>query len=140
MQELRPYRHPIEVRFRDLDGLGHINNAVYLTYIELCRTRFFQKAGLTALEDIRKDFPLILARTEIDFLMQGGMNDEIVVEGWISSIGNKSFVQDYAVTVPGRGVLARAKAVLVWFDFATNASIPIPPAARKFLETCLTTD
>lgn len=140
MKDFSPYRHPIEVRFRDLDGLGHINNAVYLTYIELCRTRFFQKAGFTALEDIRKDFPLILARTEIDFLMQGGMQDSVVVEGWISAIGNKSFTQNYAVTVPGRGVLAQAKAVLVWFDFAANTSVPIPDAARKFLQSCLQPD
>lgn len=136
MNDLRPYRHPIEVRFRDLDGLGHINNAVYLTYIEQCRTRFFHKVGLSGLDDIRRNFPLILARTEIDFLMQGSLSDDLVVECWISAIGNKSFTQSYAVT-SARGVLAQAKAVLVWFDFDANASVTIPDAARKILQSCL---
>jgi len=54
----------IQMRFRDIDGMGHVNNAVYLSYTELARTQFYMKqARKKALEDI--DF--ILAHVDIDF-------------------------------------------------------------------------
>lgn len=130
---LQPYRHAIEVRFRDLDGLGHINNAVYHTYVEQCRTKMFVVMGLGELKHIRGDFPIILARTEMDFLMQGSYGDQIVVECVVEKVGNKSFTQSYRVIAEGKGELARAKAVLVWFDFEKNTSVPIPDKARELL-------
>jgi len=56
-----PFVHRETVRFRDLDGMGHVNNAVFLTYLEQCRLAWFGSDPAFALNDV------ILARTEIDF-------------------------------------------------------------------------
>ncbi|MFN4071655.1 MAG: acyl-CoA thioesterase, partial [Thermus caldifontis] len=59
-----PVSVPIQVRFRDLDALGHVNNAVYLTYFEVARAAYFQRLK----EDWLEKGHFILARAEVDFL------------------------------------------------------------------------
>src|SRR5437870_6195541 len=81
----------IQMRFRDIDGMGHVNNAVYLSYTELARTQFYMKqARKKRLEDI--DF--ILAHVDIDFESQAVWGDEIRVTAWPSKIGTSSFTLD----------------------------------------------
>jgi acyl-CoA thioesterase FadM len=56
-----PFVHRETVRFRDLDGMGHVNNAVFSTYLEQARLAWFGETTVLPLQDV------ILARTEIDF-------------------------------------------------------------------------
>ena len=130
------YETTIEVRFCDLDGLGHINNAHYLSYIELARTRFYEALGLGEPFQNGDPIALILARSEIDYLKQAKLTDRLRCEVWLEKIGNKSFVQGYELTHRSdpREVYAQAKAVLVWFDYKKNSSCPIPKAVRAKLE------
>ena len=133
MSNLKPYIHPTEVRFRDIDGLGHINNVVFLSYIEQCRTYWLDKAGLGSTFSMGHSVPIILARSEIDYLKQGLTRDQLEVHGWISRVGHKSFDMGYKVISRDRGLLARAVAVLVWFNFDQNQSIAIPEPAKAVL-------
>lgn len=129
---------PIDVRFRDLDGLGHINNAVYHSYIEQARTVWLNESPLMTSAGKRTPrIPVILARTEMDFLQQGSFSDKITVSAWISRVGGKSFDSDYEVMAEGKGVITRARAVLVWFDYEKNVSIPIPSQERAWLQAQL---
>lgn len=125
----------IQMRFRDIDGMGHVNNAVYLSYIELARTQFYMhQANKRTLDEI--DF--ILAHVEIDFESQAIWGDPIQVAVWPSKIGTSSFTLSYEVrdTRSGR-ILARAKSVLVSYDYDTKKSKPIPADFRKLLEASL---
>ncbi len=132
------FQIPIDVRFRDLDGLGHINNAVYHSYIEQARTVWLNESSLMTSAGKRiPRIPVILARTEMDFLQQGSFSDKITVSAWISRVGGKSFDSDYEVRAEGKGVITRARAVLVWFDYEKNVSIPIPPQERAWLQAQL---
>jgi len=122
----------IQMRFRDIDGMGHVNNAVYLSYIELARTQFYMhQANKRTLEEI--DF--ILAHVEIDFQSQATWGDEIEVAAWPSKIGTSSFTLSYEISDKRSGrILARAKSVLVSYDYPTKKSKPIPSAFRGLLE------
>lgn len=125
----------IQLRFRDIDGMGHVNNAVYLSYLELARTQFYmQFAGKRSLGEI--DF--ILAHVEIDFESQATWGNQIRVTLWPSKIGTSSFALSYEVTETRSGrVLARAKTVLVSYDYPKGKSKPISADFRKLLERAL---
>ena len=123
------------MRFRDIDGMGHVNNAVYLSYVELARTQFYMhQANKRTLDEI--DF--ILAHVEIDFESQATWGDQIQVAVWPSKIGNSSFTLSYEVKEKRTGrILARAKSVLVSYDYEKRKSKPIPDEFRTLLQAAL---
>ena len=125
----------IQMRFRDIDGMGHVNNAIYLSYAELARTQFYmQFAGKRTLDEI--DF--ILAHVDIDFESQAVWGDQIQVAVWPSKIGTSSFTLSYEISEKrSRRVLARARSVLVSYDYDGKKPKPIPPDFRKLLEGAL---
>lgn len=122
----------VQVRFRDIDGMGHVNNAVYLSYIELARTQFYmQFAGKRTLDEI--DF--ILAHVDIDFESQAVWGDQVQVAVWPSKVGTSSFALSYKISeTRSRRVLARARSVLVSYDYEKKKPKPIPPEFRRLLE------
>jgi acyl-CoA thioester hydrolase len=113
------------VRFRDVDSLGHVNNAVYLTYLEQARVAFHDRHGIGWTE-------MILARCEIDFLDQLSVGDVVEISLWPTRVGNKSFDFAYELKVGDR-LVAKAKTVQVAFDYERNHSVPVPDAWRKLL-------
>lgn len=122
----------VQLRFRDLDAMGHVNNVVYLTYCELARTQFYmQHAFKRSLHDI--DF--ILAHAEIDFLSAAEWGDEIEVSVWPSKIGESSFTLSYELRERrSNRLLARSSSVQVSYDYASRKTKPIPPDFRRMLE------
>ena len=113
--------HRDRVRFRDCDALGHVNNAVYSTYLE--------EARIGVLGDLSS---FILARVEIDFRAELRMGEEIEVRTRGSRIGTKSFDLEHVVSAEGR-VVAEAKSVLVGYDYELGVSVPVPPELRRLL-------
>jgi acyl-CoA thioester hydrolase len=123
------YVHRERVRFRDLDGMGHVNNAVFLTYLEQARSAFLVVHGLaSSIEEIS----IILARVEIDFRSPVSYGETVDVELRPVRLGTKSFELEYTLRAGDR-VVAEAKSVQVGFDYETGATIPIPDAWRKLL-------
>jgi acyl-CoA thioester hydrolase len=120
-----PIVHRETVRFRDADSLGHVNNAVYLTYLEQARVAMRNEYGF-------EWTGLILARCEIDFRDQVNIDDVVEVTMWPTRVGNKSFELGYELKVEDR-LVAEAKTVLVAFDYERNESRPLPEAWRKLL-------
>ena len=126
--------HKERVRFRDLDALGHVNNAVFLTYIESARVAFLVGLGAaTTLEDMA----LIVARIEIDFRAPVGFGEEVEIEVRASRFGDKSFDLDYELRVDGK-IVAEAKSVLVGYDYERNESVPLSDDLRRTLTPCAT--
>jgi acyl-CoA thioester hydrolase len=109
--------------------MGHVNNAVFLTYIESARVAFLQHLGAaTTLEDMA----IIVARIEIDFRAPVGFGDEVEVSVRASRFGEKSFDLDYELRVGGR-VVAEAKSVLVGYDYRKGEAVEIPDKWREKL-------
>jgi len=117
------------VRFGDLDALGHVNNAVFLTYIESARVAFlFDSGAATSLEDMS----IIVARIEIDFRAPVRLGDEVEIAVRASRFGNKSFDLEHVLRVEGQ-VVAEAKSVLVGYDYNKRESMAIPDEWREKL-------
>jgi len=123
------------VELRDCDGLGHVNNAVYLSYIEEARTEFvFAITGGKRLAD----FDFILARAEIDFCSEATLGDELLVEVRPARVGTKSWELDYVIRqADGGEVVVESTSVLVSYDFTEGRSIPVPATLRERLEAAV---
>lgn len=123
-----PFVHRETVRFRDLDGMGHVNNAVFSTYLEQARLAWFGTDARMPLEDV------ILARTEIDFRSPLEYGETVEVGVRPSQLGTKSFELEYELRADGR-LVAEARSVLVGYDYASAESVPIPERWRRRLST-----
>jgi acyl-CoA thioester hydrolase len=121
-----PFVHRETVRFRDLDAMAHVNNAVFLTYLEQARLAWFGEANVQPLQDV------ILARTEIDFRSPVSQGEVVEIGVRSSRIGTKSFELEYELQAGGR-VVAEAKSVLVGYDYEQAESTPIPERWRRRL-------
>ena len=115
------YVHRDTVRFRDCDAMGHVNNAVYSTYLE--------EARIGVLGDL---IDFILARVEIDFRSELRAGEDVEVRTRCSRIGTKSFDLEHEITAAGR-VVAEGKSVLVSYDYERGESVPVPDALRERL-------
>jgi acyl-CoA thioester hydrolase len=121
-----PFVHRETVRFRDLDGMGHVNNAVFSTYLEQARLAWFGETDELPLRDV------ILARTEIDFRSPVDVGEIVEIGVRPARLGTKSFELEYELRAGGRTV-AEAKSVLVGYDYERARSIPIPERWRRRL-------
>jgi len=121
--------HREAVRFRDLDPMGHVNNAVFLTYIESARVAFLQHLGTVEEVD---DIALIVARVEIDFRAPIRFGDEVDVTVEATRFGEKSFDLAHELRV-GDTVVAEAKTVLVTYDYERREPVSIPDEWREKL-------
>lgn len=123
---------PIQIRFNDVDQMGHVNNAVIMEYFDLGKEAFFQANGMPP---EKADFTVMIVHFEVDFQSQIRFHDLIAVETEIESIGNKSLrvLQRVVATADGR-VCATCRTVMSGFRRSTGKSEVIPPEIRKQLE------
>src|SRR5438270_9187516 len=121
--------HNEPVRFRDLDPMGHVNNAVFLTYIEQARFAFLARAGAaTGIEETN----MIVARIEIDFKAPVQFGQEVEISVRASRFGTKSFDLEYELRVDGK-LVAEAKSVQVAYDYKLREPVPVPTEWREKL-------
>ena len=120
------------VRFCETDALGHINNTSYFIYLEDARIKFFQALGYEM--DISQ-WNFILASTKCDFVDQGYFNQTLKITTAVSNIGTKSFRLNHEILDSSTGkLIARADAVIVYFNFETQQSENLPDLLRAELE------
>lgn len=125
----RRFHVEIPVRFRDLDPMGHVNNSVYFTYMEMARTAYWQELHHDYTYDVL-DF--VLARAECDFVSPAMLREVVRVEVWLAKIGTSSFVLDYEMDdVDTDRLIARGKTVQVMIDGETGRPRSIEPALRE---------
>jgi len=138
-KEKQKYRfsHEIQVQFRDLDAMGHVNNAVFFSYFEIVRTAYFEELGLPLHKPITdfKDFPFILLETSCKFLSPALFLETLVFYARVSRIGNKSFDMEYLVTSKTDGrLVAMGKSTQVHYDYKTGKTTRLPDWMRKRFE------
>ena len=132
MSDPVPIKLAIQIRWRDLDALGHVNNAVYLTYFELARLAYVQALlGVDAAIDRRTllpvDFQFILAEVTCHYRAPASLGDQLEASIWVAEVGRKSFVFEYRIKdeVTER-LVAEGCSTQVWFDYMANESRPVP--------------
>ena len=126
-----PFVHEETVRFSDLDGMGHVNNAVFLTYLEQARLAWFRSYGE---EESMPLTDVILAHTEIDFRLPLVFGETVSVGVRPSRLGTKSFELEYELRV-GERLVAEARSVLVGYDYDAGQSTEVPERWRRRVES-----
>jgi len=126
--------HRLEVRFRDCDPMGHVNNAVYLTYLEQTRFNHWRSLWRFGTPEAPPDMPgVILARIECDYKRPATFGDSLEIRLSVAEIGRSSFRYEYEIVDgQGRQVLT-AKSVQVMYDYAAARPVPIPDHIRALL-------
>ena len=112
-----------EIRFRDIDAMGHVNNAVFLSYFEQARIHFFRQ-----LVGERWDWRskgILVARNEINYRKPVHLHDAIHIHVGVEHIGNKSFTLNYAVKCADE-LCADALSVLVYYNHSEGHSMVLP--------------
>ena len=121
----------IEIRWRDQDAYGHVNNAVYLTYLEEVRDEWLERT----LGDSGDAWGYVTARVAIDFRRELTQDDDaIVARLWLTRIGTSSVTTREEIVTIGGELAAEAEAVLVARDSETGRSRPLSDAERAALE------
>jgi acyl-CoA thioester hydrolase len=115
------------VRFRDCDPYGHVNNAVYLTYLENSRFALWKAQGMQG---------VILARAEADYKAQAKYGDELEVRVRLEGFGRSSFRYAYEIVDVTTGqVVLTARTVQVHYDYDTQTSVELTDETRRILST-----
>lgn len=115
-----PFVYEVQLRFCDLDGLGHINNAIYVTYMELART-YWQKEIKESLES----FDWILGSIHVRYIKEARITDDIRIFMWVSRIGTKSWDFSYAFVNQKDDIFAKAKSTQIGFNYELKQSAAI---------------
>lgn len=132
------FRHAchLQVRWADLDALGHVNNATYLTYLEQARIEFFHSLSLW---DGKPDkLGLIMARAVVDYKLPLNAEDNVTVYTRVARLGGKSFDTEQHVVCQRGGefaVAAVAIITIVVYDYPAGQSAAIPDAWRASLQS-----
>jgi acyl-CoA thioester hydrolase len=126
-----PASTKIDVRFRDLDAMGHVNNAVYFTYLEVAR--FYLISRIFCIESVQ-NLPVILGEATCRYLSPAYLGESLTIGLAISRIGGKSFDVVYQIDGQDGRLVASARTTMIMFDYVLSASTPIPDTIRTQLQ------
>ena len=127
------HRTRLEVRFRDIDAFGHVNNSTFVTYLEQARIRYL----IDVLQvDMVQRLPLILAALQVDFQAPILFGQDVEIGTQVDWIGNTSFHVSHRMTAGPAGhptdhLVAEAQTVLVAYDYSTERPIRVPQEWRR---------
>ncbi len=121
----------VQIRFGDIDRLGHVNNAVYAQFFDIGRVEFLQHYMPGLRFDGRT---LVLVHLETDFIRPVFEHDRIAVETFLEKIGGKSVTMMQEIRDDAGVLRARCRSVLSTLDMAQGGSFPMPEDWRAMLE------
>jgi acyl-CoA thioester hydrolase len=127
---------PLELRFRDLDAMGHVNNAVYVTYFEMTRTAYLRALGgdTEPGRSLFERYPFVVGEITCRYLSPVVLSDRLRAYGRVSRFGTKSFDFDYLlVREPTGEVVTTGLSRQICFDYAAGRSMPVPAALRELI-------
>ena len=116
-----PYHYKLNTRWKDMDKFSHVNNAVYLSYIEDARITFFERWNLS-----EKNRSIIVVSVKIDYLRQIFHPSNLLVGQKVSRIGKKSFDIKSAIFILNQGTpVAISVVTCVCFNYEENKSVQV---------------
>jgi acyl-CoA thioester hydrolase len=125
------FEHPVHVRWRDGDALGHVNHAVFLTYLEEGRDAFFAQL-------LGSDPLYVVVRIEIDLRAEVRYADQrVTVRIEPERLGTTSMTTREKILTPAREIAAEARVVIVRWDPDDRKPIPFSAAERRHVEAAI---
>jgi acyl-CoA thioester hydrolase len=123
---------PIRIRWRDVDNYGHVNNAVYLTYLEEARDRWVR-------DTLGPEVNFVIVRVAIDYRRELSLDDvEVVVTCRGAGYGTSSIRTSEQILAKAGWIAAEAESVIVAHDEGTRSSRPLTDAERATLDLSMT--
>jgi len=131
-----PYEIELEVAFRDIDAMGHVNNAVFFAYFETVRIKYvgeiMEHSGLIGTELL--DLPLILVEANCTYKSPALLTEILHIGTGISRFGTKSFDMLYRVLGEDGRLVAYGKTVQVMYDYIHRAAFSVPEPVRRYVD------
>lgn len=119
------YEYEVPVRFQDIDAVGHVNNALYVTYLEEARISYMEEViGVET-----TDSGTVIAHLEVDYRRPVSDEDHVTVALRTGDLGESSIPMVYEIRAGG-DVVATAETVMVTTEYGTGETRPIPEAWR----------
>jgi YbgC/YbaW family acyl-CoA thioester hydrolase len=129
--------HPVQLRFADLDLLGHVNNVRLMEFLQEARVALLRQVGRDAgraIGDEHADYSQVVARSEVDYVRPLFLSEEpVTVSTWVERIGGSSYTLRHEVLDQQGALAARARTVLVVVGAGGTSSLPIPDDLRAAL-------
>ena len=118
------HSYPLQIRFNDIDSLGHVNNSVYFTFYDLGKSRYFEAVKNTSIDWRKAD--VVIANVNADFLSPIYSYEQISVETCCTEIGNRSFrIMQRIINTETGELKGVCRTIMVGFDGAAGVSAPI---------------
>ncbi|WP_312909488.1 acyl-CoA thioesterase [Natronosalvus caseinilyticus] len=121
-----PFTVDVPIRYRDLDTFSHVNNAVYVTYLESARTAYLEAVTDLSIED----YGFVVANLEIDYERSITMGQDVVVATGTTKLGTSSWTMSYEIYADETRA-ATGETTLVCVDPETRSSAPMPDSMRQ---------
>ena len=118
----------IQIRYSDIDLMGHVNNAVYLNYFEYTRVYYFDQLLGKKWDWEHQGF--ILVQNNVEYITPLLLKDNPVIEMSIGKVGNKSFVLHYELRL-NEQIYTRASSKMVGYNMIEQKSIVIPEKMKQ---------
>lgn len=122
----------LNIRFADIDVMGHVNNAIFLSYFEEGRMAYFEEVIGTDWNWTKDG--VVLARNEVDYKFPILLKDKPVIDTWLVEVGTKSLIFEYCIYCEEEKVYAKGKSVLVCFDYEKGVTKEVPEQWRSLLQ------
>ena len=129
--------HRVEVRLADTDAMGHVNNAAYLTYVEIARVAYYEQVTGQALPlgVHGSEEGMILAEIRMTYRSPAFFGETLAVESRVERIGRTSFRMVHRITAPESRygparLIATSDSTLVSYDYTDERPIPVPDEWR----------
>jgi acyl-CoA thioester hydrolase len=119
----------MEVRWRDLDALEHVNNAVYFTYLEQARVHYLRELGV--IPQTPSGIGFILAEACCQFKSPLTLGEHVTVYVRVSELRNSSFIFEYRMEGEGQQLAAEARSTQVCYDYENKRPVPISDEWRE---------
>lgn len=122
---------PIQIRFGDIDSFGHVNNAVYLSYLEMARVALSHE--MYGVES-STDFPFIIGKIEVNYRRPLLLTDLAECRISVGNMSNSSWEYLYQIVGKDGTLFTEAKSIQVYYDYGTGKSAKIPDEFRNTLK------
>lgn len=134
---MQQFKHtlPIQLRFNDIDALGHVNNTVYFSFYDLGKTSYFSQIrdANESLVDI-VDFGVVIANIQVNFVLPIFPNEKIAVQTAVSEVGTKSFkLIQQVINVETNDVKCVCQTVMVGYNLTSKTTQEISEEWKKAL-------
>jgi len=151
--------YPVQIRFRDLDPLAHVNNTVYFTYFEEARSYYFEQLDLDHWPSREEDqlihsgdegahtariqttvigahYGSLIKENECIYNLPLIRSDKAEVGVRVSHVGRTSFVMELQIrdVREHERIFANGKTVMVWCNYHTGRPYPVPSVLRAAFE------